>query len=145
MELKSGNRARVQTEMLEFIAVPFLLSSKLKIWSFHVVVVQGRHEMYKKARCTCRLVVLLIKRIALLTFPLPSPSRFRKVSMDATTATTRRTSKKQLVEHSQTKKQLCMCITLSCTFLCRHCMTTTGNFTFYRGRKQATGKFSFSF
>ena len=46
--------------------------------------------------------------------------------MDTTTATTRRTSKKQLVEHSQTKKQLCTCITLFCTFVCRHCTTTTG-------------------
>ena len=31
---------RFQTEMADFIALPFLSSKKLKIWSFHVVVVQ---------------------------------------------------------------------------------------------------------
>ena len=35
--------------------------------------------MYKKAWCTCRVVVLLIKPSAFLTFSLPSPSQFRKV------------------------------------------------------------------
>ena len=34
--------------------------------------------MYNKAWCTCRVVVLLIKPIAFLTFSLPSPSQFRK-------------------------------------------------------------------
>ena len=38
--------------------------------------------MYKKARCTCKVVVLLIKHIAFLTFPLPSPSWFRKVPIN---------------------------------------------------------------
>ena len=50
LELRRRDLTRVQTEMVEFIAlpVPFSLSlvtwgsSKLKIWSFHVVVVQGR-------------------------------------------------------------------------------------------------------
>ena len=41
LELKRGSRTRVQTEMVEFIALPFLSSKKLKICSFHVVVVQG--------------------------------------------------------------------------------------------------------
>ena len=31
----------MQTEMAEFIALPFPFSSKIKIWSFHVVVVRG--------------------------------------------------------------------------------------------------------
>ena len=30
--------------------------------------------MYKKARCTCKIVVLLIKRIVFVAFPLQSPS-----------------------------------------------------------------------
>ena len=30
--------------------------------------------MYKKARCTCKFVVLLNKPVAFLTFSLPSPS-----------------------------------------------------------------------
>ena len=48
MELKRGDRARVQTEMVEFIASPFSFSSKLKIWSFHVVVVQGQQRNVQK-------------------------------------------------------------------------------------------------
>ena len=49
--------------MVEFIDLPFPFPSKLKIWSFHAVVVQWRQRMYKKACCTCRVVVLLIKPI----------------------------------------------------------------------------------
>ena len=37
-------------------------------------------EMYKKAWCTCKIVVLLIKPIAFVTFPLPSPSSDLKFS-----------------------------------------------------------------
>ena len=48
MELKRGVRARVQTEMVEFIALPLPFSSKLKIWSFHVVVVQGQQRNVQK-------------------------------------------------------------------------------------------------
>ena len=40
MELKKGERAQVRTEMVQFIALPFPFPNKLKIWSFHVVVVQ---------------------------------------------------------------------------------------------------------
>ena len=39
LELNRGDRAPVQTEMVELIALPFLSSEKLKIWSFYVVVV----------------------------------------------------------------------------------------------------------
>ena len=49
LELKRLGRPRVQTGMLEFIALPVPSSKQLKIRSFHVVVVQGRQEMYKKA------------------------------------------------------------------------------------------------
>ena len=36
-----------------------LFSSKLKMWSFHVVVVQERHnEIYKKEWCTAELLLL---------------------------------------------------------------------------------------
>ena len=44
LQLKRGGPARVQTEMLEFIALLFEFSGKLKILSFHVVVVQGRQR-----------------------------------------------------------------------------------------------------
>ena len=49
LELKRLGRARVQAEMLEFIALPFPSSRKLKIWSFHVVVVQGRQRNVQKS------------------------------------------------------------------------------------------------
>ena len=50
LELKRGGRARVQTEMGEFIASPFPYSSKPKMWSFHVVVVQGQ-QMHMQSSC----------------------------------------------------------------------------------------------
>ena len=50
LELKRGGRARVQTEMVEFIALPFPFSSKIKIWSFHVTLVQGRQRNIQKKR-----------------------------------------------------------------------------------------------
>ena len=56
----------VQTGMVEFIALPFPFPSKLKIWSFHVVVVQGRPRNVQK-------------NVVVLTFPLSWPSWFRKV------------------------------------------------------------------
>ena len=69
-ELKRRDRARVQTGMVEFIALPFPFPSKLKIWSFHVVVVQGRQRNVQK-----NVVVVVV----VLTFPLSWPSWFRKV------------------------------------------------------------------
>ena len=39
-EAERGERAQVRTEMVDFIALPFPFPSKLKIWSFHVLVVQ---------------------------------------------------------------------------------------------------------
>ena len=42
LELKRRGRTRVKTEIVEIIALPFPSSTKLKIWSFHVVVVEGR-------------------------------------------------------------------------------------------------------
>ena len=48
MELKRGGSARVQTEIVEFIALPFSSSKKLKIWSFHVVVEQRWQRVVQK-------------------------------------------------------------------------------------------------
>ena len=42
-------RARVQTEMVEFIALSFPYSIKLKVWSFHIVVVQGQQGNVQKS------------------------------------------------------------------------------------------------
>ena len=44
LELKRRGRTPVQTEMIEFIALPFPSSKKLKMLSFHVVVVKGRQK-----------------------------------------------------------------------------------------------------
>ena len=49
LELKRGGRARVQTEMVEFIPLSFPYSSKLKVWSFHVVVVQAQQRNVQKS------------------------------------------------------------------------------------------------
>ena len=51
--------------------------------------------MYKKAWCTCSLVVLLIKPIAFLTLSLPSPSCFRRVPIDASSTVHINTFKKR--------------------------------------------------
>ena len=66
--------ARVQTEMVEFITLPFLFSRKLQILLFHVVVEQGRQRKEEKGWCIYRAVVLLTKPIVILTLPLLLPS-----------------------------------------------------------------------
>ena len=48
LEMKRGECARLKTEMVEFLGLPFPSSSKLKLWSFHVVVVQGRQRNVQK-------------------------------------------------------------------------------------------------
>ena len=47
-ELKRRDCARVLTEMVDFIALPFPFPSKLKIWSFLVVVIQGLQRNVQK-------------------------------------------------------------------------------------------------
>ena len=42
--------------------------------------------MYKKAWCTCKIVVLVIQPIALVEFPLPSPSSDVKVPNNSSSA-----------------------------------------------------------
>ena len=65
LELNKGGRTRVQTEMVEFIALPVPSSKKLEIWSCHVIVVQGWQRNVQKS-VTCSVVVLLTKPIAFL-------------------------------------------------------------------------------
>ena len=43
------------------------------------------------------------------------------------------------------KKQLCTCITLNCTFLCRHCTTTTWKFLISRFMADVNKRQRFSF
>ena len=70
LELKRSYRALVQTDILEFIALPFPFSSKLKIWSFHVIVVHtGRAKKCSK-KCDAR-AELLFCLLNLLFFDVP--------------------------------------------------------------------------
>ena len=66
LEMKRGDRAQVQTEMVEFLCLPFPFSSKLKFWSFHVVVVQGRQRNVQKSVMHVQTRCLLIKPVAFL-------------------------------------------------------------------------------
>ena len=74
LELKRGGRARVQTEMVEFIALPFPFSSKIKIWSFHVTLVQGRQRNVQKSVMHVQSYCFAQNLMLSSTFPLPSPS-----------------------------------------------------------------------
>ena len=49
LELKRRDRAQVLTEIVELIALPFPFPSKLKIWSLHVLVIQGRQRNVQKS------------------------------------------------------------------------------------------------
>ena len=49
LELKRRSRTRVQTEMVEFISLPFPSSKKLILWSFRVLVVKGWQRNVKKS------------------------------------------------------------------------------------------------
>ena len=49
LELKRRDRAWVLTEMVEFIVLPFPFPSKLKIWWFHVLVMQGLQRNVQKS------------------------------------------------------------------------------------------------
>ena len=48
-ERRAGGRARFQTDMVEFIVLSFPYSSKLKVWRFHVLVVQGQQRNVQKS------------------------------------------------------------------------------------------------
>ena len=84
LEMKRGDRHRIQTEMMEYIGLPFPYSDKLKIWSFHVVVAQGQQRneqksvLHVQSCCFAHLTYCL-------TFPLPSQLCFREVPIVKTT------------------------------------------------------------
>ena len=64
LELKRGGHSRVQIETVELTALPFPSSKKLKIWSFHVVVVQERQRNVQKSVMHVQTCCLLTKPIA---------------------------------------------------------------------------------
>ena len=49
MAEERGLRASSDRDPVKFMILPFPFSSKLKIWSFHVVVGRDGKEMYRKA------------------------------------------------------------------------------------------------
>ena len=68
LELKRGGRTRVQTEMVEFIALLFQSSNSFKfVWSFHVVVVRGQQRNVQKKR-DARAEVFFFANLNLLLF-----------------------------------------------------------------------------
>ena len=61
LELKRRDRAQVLTELVEFIGLPFPFPNKLKIWSFHVVVMQGlQRNVQKKRDARAKLLFCLL-------------------------------------------------------------------------------------
>ena len=76
LEPKREDSVRVQREIYR-LAVPF--SNQLKIWSFHVVIVQGRQRNVQKSMMHVLSFVFLIKPVGFLTLPLPSSSQTHKV------------------------------------------------------------------
>ena len=80
LELKRG----VQKEMVEFIALPLPSSKKLKIWSFHVVVVQGRQRsvqksvMHVQSCCFANLILLLFEAAVAVAVAVEERKETRK-------------------------------------------------------------------
>ena len=70
LELKRGDRVRVQRGRVKFIASPIPCSRQLKIWSFHVVVVPCVQGMWTEAIglqfCEQKAVVMASNARALL-------------------------------------------------------------------------------
>ena len=67
--MKRKDRAQVLTETVEFIALPSPFPSKLKIWSFYVLVMQGLQRNVQKKRDV--RAELLFCSLNLLFFGVP--------------------------------------------------------------------------
>ena len=79
LELNSERLHRSSGKERESRRLVFTSSTKLDIRYFHVVVVQWQNTMYKKAWCTCIVVVLpRMKAYWFLSFSLTSPSSLTK-------------------------------------------------------------------
>ena len=117
MVLKRGGRSLVHTEMVKFISLPFPSSKKLKIWSFHVIVVQERQRNLQKkcgapaelfcCRCHHRRSFVRspvhVRRQLLLKLMLKSLER--SLSAPALAGRTSTSSVLQASTHVGTKKQ----------------------------------------
>ena len=73
--VERGDRARVQTEMVEFITSSSPFSEFELIWLFRVLVVQGRpRNVQKKVDARAELLFCPLNLLLFLMFSLPSPS-----------------------------------------------------------------------
>ena len=72
--LISRDYNQTQTEKQNFIVACLCSPYNTKLGIFTSQSCKNRKEMYNKAWCTCKVVVLLIKPIFFLTFSLPSVS-----------------------------------------------------------------------
>ena len=70
--------------MVEFIALPLPSSKKLKIWLFHVVVVQGRQRsvqksvMHVQSCCFANLILLLFEAAVAVAVAVEERKETRK-------------------------------------------------------------------
>ena len=122
-------------------------STKHEIWQFHVVVVQRRQEMYKKSM----MHKVLFDQSNFLSLFCRSRCRCRRRRRRRCVNSLRWRRRQQERQKSErfrlAKKQLCKSIALFCTFLYRHCTTTTWNCQISRfvedGKKRQQLSFSF--
>ena len=104
--------------------------------------------MYKKVRCTCKVVVLFTKSIVIFDVLVAVASSDRKVQglYDPTTRTATKTSKKTIGFISKTTTSHVHRTYLYISFPFLHDYDVKmANFAFYGERKQAKTKFDFSF
>ena len=78
----------------------FTSSTKREIRHFHVVIVQWRREMYKKAWCTCKIVVLLIQTFFRCRYRCLRRSRCLSSPICRPTRSFTRLENKQGIEHT---------------------------------------------
>ena len=97
-------------------------STKCEIRYFHVVVAQWRQRNIRDARAE-----LLICRSKPLTLFCRSHWRRRRSGELKQRPRQRQRERQKRKRFRLAKQQLCTCIMLCCTFVCRHCTTTTWN------------------
>ena len=147
LELKRRDRAWVLTEMLEFIVLPFLFPSKLKIWSFHFVTSCAGTAKKCTKKCDSR-AELLFGSLNVLLIWRSSCRRLRKVPFSNDDADGNENVKTAIpVRFTKQNNKFAR----ASRFLAHFFVVTARlwrkmpNFKFYGGSKQATTKFSFSF
>ena len=72
LELKRRDCTQALTKIVEFMGLPFPFPSKLKIWSFHVLVMRGLQRNVQKSVMHLQSCCFVINPVAFLTLPLPS-------------------------------------------------------------------------